>query len=569
MAHSKRPVPCRPLHHLNPSPLPSPSLASPHSTATRPARPARPGAVAVVGAWSAAPLNVVHSTLLPLASGGGWQTFGGGPAHLMSHGLASLISATSRRVNCENSIGWFPLEDVAIGIWIDNLKTAHHDVEMINNRRFFVFRYCHENAFNTLLERGQPLFVDPNATMLQMVENERVILGGGGAKFCPTGTAADNARSNAAAAAAWPALSKQMQGVFEQRLPGMIAEWQASATTAATSATAASPAAASLAAASPEAAKGSTDVSAIAAEDGGVRCNHESGAAAGAECVGAAVEVYWADDRLWYRATVLWFGGKKSLHMVRYEADGLIEKIDLTLEPWRVTAQSQPSSAAVAEGARTPNPSLDAPLGLAASPREASSPRTAPLAGAQELEGQEIEVYWPDDDAWYAGTVQWFDNQRQMHLIRYTADGLFEKVNLKHERVRMGGKEYGGAVNAGGGATGPTDTTPAPPPAAPTPPPAPPPSPPPSPVATKFGGAKSGAAEILVIVPDRMPDWHPYLAGEGKVQVCAAQSAPLLGLLCSKPGRDRSGRGTCLLTTRCAPTGVLVCSLLLRAGLRC
>lgn len=32
---------------------------------------------------------------------------------------------------------------------------------------------------------------------------------------------------------------------------------------------------------------------------------------------------------------VLWYDPKRNLHMVRYEDDGLIEKINLSMEPWR------------------------------------------------------------------------------------------------------------------------------------------------------------------------------------------------------------------------------------------
>ena len=46
-----------------------------------------------------------------------------------------------------------------------------------------------------------------------------------------------------------------------------------------------------------------------------------------------------------------------------------------------------------------------------------------------------LEVWWPEDEAWYAGRVTGFNASRQRHTIKYD-DGEVERVFLPGERYR-------------------------------------------------------------------------------------------------------------------------------------
>ncbi len=102
--------------------------------------------------------------------------------------------------------------------------------------------------------------------------------------------------------------------------------------------------------------------------------------------VGERIEVFWPLDDAWYAATVL--SERSGLHALRYAADGSSERLDLTQEAWR--------------------------RGAAA--------------------GQRIEVYWPLDSAWYAGTV--LSERAGRHTVRYDADGVSERIDLAGEKWR-------------------------------------------------------------------------------------------------------------------------------------
>ncbi len=53
-----------------------------------------------------------------------------------------------------------------------------------------------------------------------------------------------------------------------------------------------------------------------------------------------------------------------------------------------------------------------------------------------------LEVWWADDEAWYAGRVTGYNASRQRHTIKYD-DGEVERVFLPGERYRWGGKDWG------------------------------------------------------------------------------------------------------------------------------
>jgi hypothetical protein len=69
----------------------------------------------------------------------------------------------------------FALEDIAVALWIERLQKDGVPVTMHSERRFYRQRICEERAFNVLLERGPPLYVDPAATMYIINPFRRVV----------------------------------------------------------------------------------------------------------------------------------------------------------------------------------------------------------------------------------------------------------------------------------------------------------------------------------------------------------------------------------------------------------
>jgi hypothetical protein len=82
---------------------------------------------------------------------------------LMSSSLASLITRERQAKRLDH----FPLEDVGVGWWIDQLKGRGHLIDLVDDRRCFVFHYCNPDAFNVLLERGAPMYIDTADIMAQ------------------------------------------------------------------------------------------------------------------------------------------------------------------------------------------------------------------------------------------------------------------------------------------------------------------------------------------------------------------------------------------------------------------
>lgn len=54
----------------------------------------------------------------------------------------------------------------------------------------------------------------------------------------------------------------------------------------------------------------------------------------------------------------------------------------------------------------------------------------------EDLVGEGIEVYWPDDAAWYSGIVDSYDETSNTHRIAYS-DGMTEVLDLCKERYRL------------------------------------------------------------------------------------------------------------------------------------
>ena len=64
---------------------------------------------------------------------------------------------------------------------------------------------------------------------------------------------------------------------------------------------------------------------------------------------------------------------------------------------------------------------------------------------AAEIEGVNIEVYWPEDEAFYVAVVTSFSAQTGQHEVEYIMDGVVEKLRLSDERWRIA---KSGAVKA-------------------------------------------------------------------------------------------------------------------------
>lgn len=322
---------------------------------------------------------------------GNYPTFAGGPAHLMTLGLAKLLVQTSKSAECEKVTSWFPLEDVAVGIWVERLINKGHEIKRYNNRRFFVFHYCHENAVNTLLERGKPLFVDPNKTMQQMLKNEIAIESGRNINFCPPSTTQTAIRSNTDAEESWSGLEMKLTSEFEKKLQALQQNWRTKFEEFT------NPVNADV--------LDSNETAEQVAIDEHKRCNEHT---LQNPCVGDSIEVFWEDDAEWYSADIVWYNSDNGKHSIRYKDDNLIERIDLSRNKWRI----------LKDVGNTTSKELE----------------TVPDTSASE--GEVIEVYWPDDDEWYSARVEWFDPVRKMHLLKYDLDGRYEKVDLKFETYK-------------------------------------------------------------------------------------------------------------------------------------
>ena len=81
---------------------------------------------------------------------------------MQTRGLSKVFA----RQHAAGKLNMFPLEDIAVALWVNQLvKEENTPVALVSERRCYRQRVCDSRAFNVLLERGAPLFIDPNATM--------------------------------------------------------------------------------------------------------------------------------------------------------------------------------------------------------------------------------------------------------------------------------------------------------------------------------------------------------------------------------------------------------------------
>jgi hypothetical protein len=66
------------------------------------------------------------------------------------------------------------------------------------------------------------------------------------------------------------------------------------------------------------------------------------------------------------------------------------------------------------------------------------------LLACQAAKGRRVRVYWPDDDAWFTGTVRRFDPRSGLHTVCYD-DGDREQLMLAVERFEWLGEGAGAA----------------------------------------------------------------------------------------------------------------------------
>ena len=64
-------------------------------------------------------------------------------------------------------------------------------------------------------------------------------------------------------------------------------------------------------------------------------------------------------------------------------------------------------------------------------------PAASSSSGGNELVGARVEVYWPDDDTWYAANVSAHDAVECTHTVTYEDDGVIEKLKLVDEAWRV------------------------------------------------------------------------------------------------------------------------------------
>jgi|AntRauTorckE5430_2_1112549.scaffolds.fasta_scaffold82875_1 hypothetical protein len=70
----------------------------------------------------------------------------------MTGSLAALITTRGGGSASPQPRG-FPLEDIAVAIWVNTLVGLGHKVEFVTEKRFHRVRPCSDSAFNVLLER--------------------------------------------------------------------------------------------------------------------------------------------------------------------------------------------------------------------------------------------------------------------------------------------------------------------------------------------------------------------------------------------------------------------------------
>jgi len=54
----------------------------------------------------------------------------------------------------------------------------------------------------------------------------------------------------------------------------------------------------------------------------------------------------------------------------------------------------------------------------------------------QKIKGRRISIYWVNDNEWYPGVIQDYDQSTNEHVIKYD-DGVIEKLLLSNEKFRF------------------------------------------------------------------------------------------------------------------------------------
>jgi hypothetical protein len=80
---------------------------------------------------------------------------------------------------------------------------------------------------------------------------------------------------------------------------------------------------------------------------------------AGPSLVGGQIDVFWPLDKAWYRARVLAFHERTRKHKLDYEADGLVESLELASERWRVAVECEAPIAMGSEGGRSSDEGME------------------------------------------------------------------------------------------------------------------------------------------------------------------------------------------------------------------
>lgn len=124
--------------------------------------------------------------------------------------------------------------------------------------------------------------------------------------------------------------------------------------------------------------------------------------------IGTTIEVWWPIDKAFYSGTVNSYDKETKMHHIKYD-DGESEKLVLDDEVWRLTERAR--------------------LGGVLT-------RTPANKGERPKIGDDIEVYWPDDDIFYPGTVTSFNEKDGKHRIDYL-DNEIEHLKMDNEKWRF------------------------------------------------------------------------------------------------------------------------------------
>eukprot|EP00041_Stephanoeca_diplocostata_P031229 m.968416 g.968416 ORF g.968416 m.968416 type:complete len:1112 (+) comp23917_c0_seq8:89-3424(+) len=442
------------------------------------------------------------------AARGNYPPFPGGVISMVTQALGKMIVQEVR--NRPKEFVLFPLEDVGMGLWLDTLrKVDKKPVKLIKNFRFSMFKVCSNTAFNVLLERGTPMFIDPNATMRVLLAHDRIELdqGSNPTPFCPhhiTNAGLPSVAERAALEATWTKTYKSLDDAFAARREKLYELWDAAwerrrsdnSGVSVCNSDVADCSESSIGHSSTESYTQRThseaDMEGKAQED---KCIE-------AQCEGRLIDVYWPNDKAWYQAKVLWFDTKRNVHAISYTDDSFIEKILLSKKQWRMAKPLEKESA--------PDDATDVVRSSVPTTGQEKNPTTTtpPPALNAECVGARIEVFWADDNVWYEAEIHWYDSIRDMHLLKYVVDGQFEKVHLSNETFR-----FLAAGESGHPPKNASSSTLQQPVASST-------ASKMAPVSNTLSSANGRSEQIVIYTHPEMEKWHYFVGREGIVHDC-------------------------------------------------